>query len=41
MALLLLVAVLGMQVLPVIRAYIAGESHWSKAQSDWPPAWAC
>jgi len=34
MALLLLVAVLGMQVLSVIRAYIAGESHWSKAQKD-------
>ncbi len=34
MALLLLVAVLGMQVLSVIRAYIAGESHWSKAQKN-------
>ena len=34
MVLLLLVAVLGMQVLSVIRAYIAGESHWSKAQKD-------
>ena len=34
MALLLLVAVLGMQVLSVIRAYIAGESHWSKAQKE-------
>ncbi len=34
MAVLLLVAMLGMQVLSVIRAYIAGESHWSKAQKD-------
>jgi len=34
LVLLLLVAVLGMQVLSVIRAYIAGESHWSKAQKD-------
>jgi diguanylate cyclase (GGDEF)-like protein len=34
MVLLLLVAALGMQVLSVIRAYIAGESHWSKAQKN-------
>ena len=34
MVILLLVALLGMQVLSVIRAYIAGESHWSKAQKD-------
>lgn len=34
MALLLLVAVLGMQGLSVIRAYIAAESYWSKAQKD-------
>ena len=34
MALLLLIAVLGIQVLSAIRAYIAAESHWSKAQKD-------